>query len=175
MRFLEKPCSVACFALALALHGISLAADKPANPVGVNEAKVATARAAERTGRWIGPSSGPRALAGKTIALVAEDLRNGGVVGVAQGVREATQRVGWIVKVFDAGGSPEGREKALARALAERLHGLVFAGADAAERVYRPIRTSAIRLILIIGRMRFMPCLLAYSDDAHRLRIITQY
>ena len=133
MRFLEKPCAVACFTVALVLHGMSLAADKPANPVGVNEAKAVTARAAERTGRWIGPASGPRALAGKTIALVAEDLRNGGVVGVAQGVREATQRVGWTVKVFDAAGSPEGREKALARALAERPHGLVFAGADAAE------------------------------------------
>ena len=134
MRFLKKAGFVTCFTVALVSHGLSCAADdRRAAPLSVVEAKAVAARAAERTGRWTGPTGGPRAPAGKTVALVAEDLRNGGVVGVAQGVREAAQRVGWTVKVFDAGGSPEGRTKALAQALAEHPHGLVFAGADAVE------------------------------------------
>lgn len=81
--------------------------------------------------RWSGPESGPPAAPGKKIAFLAEDLRNGGVVGVAQGVREAITGMGWTLKIFDAGGSPAGRIKALAEALASKPDGLILCGSDA--------------------------------------------
>lgn len=116
----------ACIVLSVSACSGTLAADQA-------EAKAVVEQAAQRAPRWNGPSSGPKALAGKTIALVAEDLRNGGIVGVAQGVREAAARIGWKVRVFDAAGNPAGRAKALADALAAVPDGLVFAGADAHE------------------------------------------
>jgi ribose transport system substrate-binding protein len=121
----------------------------PAQPISVAEAKAAVARAAERAARWSGPVDGPAAAKGKTVVLVAENLHNGGIVGVAQGVREAAERIGWIVKVIDAGGNPAGRAKALADALAARPDGLVFAGADAQENraALQPFRAAGIPVV----------------------------
>jgi ribose transport system substrate-binding protein len=100
---------------------------------GVADAKAVVADAAGRTQRWTGPVDGPVAVAGKTVALVAENLHNGGVLGVAQGVREAAAATGWKVKVLDAGGAAQGRAKAFADALAARPDGLIVVGADAVE------------------------------------------
>jgi ribose transport system substrate-binding protein len=80
---------------------------------------------------WSGPRSGPPAQAGKTIAVVAEDLRNGGILGVAQAVREAAKEIGWTVKVFDASGTASGRRKMLADSLAAKPDGLMLIGSDA--------------------------------------------
>ena len=49
----------------------------------VDEARQAIARASSRSPAWTGPTTGPSAEPGKTIAVLAEDLRNGGVLGVA--------------------------------------------------------------------------------------------
>ncbi len=64
---------------------------------------------------------------------MAEDLRNGGVLGVAQGVREATNMLGWHLHIFDARGTATGRAKALNDALASKPDGLIVAGSDAVE------------------------------------------
>ncbi|MEK1838001.1 MAG: sugar ABC transporter substrate-binding protein, partial [Pseudomonas sp.] len=69
--------------------------------VTVIQAQEIVSRATLEAVRWSGPESGPRALRGKSIALVAEDLRNGGIVGVAQGAREAAKVMGWTLKIFD--------------------------------------------------------------------------
>lgn len=82
---------------------------------------------------WDGPRTGPVAVTGKTVAIIAEDLRNGGILGVAQGVSEAAKVMDWSVKVFDAGGSPLGRDKAAAGALASRPDGVILIGASAKE------------------------------------------
>ncbi len=66
-------------------------------PVSVGEARQIVATASQHGAPWSGPQSGPAARPGKIIAFVAEDLRNGGIVGVAQGVREAARVLGWSV------------------------------------------------------------------------------
>ncbi len=80
---------------------------------------------------WTGPRSGPRAQPGKRIALVNEDLRNGGILAVDEGVLEAAKVIGWSVKVFDSGGTLDGRKKMLADALESRPDGLIVFGGDA--------------------------------------------
>jgi ribose transport system substrate-binding protein len=80
---------------------------------------------------WDGPRSGPAGVPGKTIAMVCEDLRNGGILGVAQGIQEAATVLQWRVNVFDAGGTPAGRGKAAAEALVSAPDGLILVGADA--------------------------------------------
>ncbi len=79
---------------------------------------------------WNGPKTGPIAAADKTIAIISEDLRNGGILGVAEGIHEAAKVLGWKVKVFDAGGTSEGRDKAASEALAANPDGVVLDGAD---------------------------------------------
>ena len=91
------------------------------------------ARASEHGARWDGPEAGPRAQAGITLAIVSEDLRNGGILGVAKGIKEAAGVIGWTVRVYDAGGTPEGRRRAVASALALQPGGVVLVGGDARE------------------------------------------
>lgn len=89
--------------------------------------------AAQPAPAWTGPRSGPRAQGGKRIALVNEDLRNGGILAVDDGVVEAAKVIGWTVRVFDSGGTPSGRKKMLADALDTRPDGLIIFGGDARE------------------------------------------
>ncbi|WP_348072312.1 substrate-binding domain-containing protein [Polaromonas sp.] len=119
-------------------YGQSIAASPakaPAStaPVFVLHAQKIIDKATLRAVRWSGPESGPPAVPGKTIALVAEDLRNGGILGVAQGAREAVSVMGWTLKVFDASGSTAGRANAFAQALAAKPDGLILCGSDALE------------------------------------------
>jgi ribose transport system substrate-binding protein len=99
---------------------------------------------------WTGPRTGPAARPGKTIVVLAEDLRNGGVLGVAQGIREAAREIGWKVRIVDAGGTPAGRRKALADALASRPDGLAICGSDAHE-LELDLRSVRDRLPPVVG------------------------
>jgi ribose transport system substrate-binding protein len=99
---------------------------------------------------WTGPRSGPGAQPGKTIAVLAEDLRNGGVLGVAQGIREAAREIGWTVRIVDAGGTAVGRRQALTDALASRPDGLVICGSDAHE-LEHTLRAVRGRLPPVVG------------------------
>jgi len=99
---------------------------------------------------WDGPRSGPQGVPGKTVAIVAEELRNGGILGVAQGVDEAARVMGWGVKVFDARGSPSGRDRAAAEALASAPDGLILIGADAGV-MAAPLKRFADRGVPIVG------------------------
>lgn len=80
---------------------------------------------------WDGPRAGPAGVEGKSIAIISEDLRNGGILGVAQGIQNAAGAMKWNVKIFDAGGTPSGRAKAASDALASAPDGLMLVGADA--------------------------------------------
>ena len=97
----------------------------------LDDARQQVSAASVQTPPWNGPQKGPSAAIGKTIAVICEDLRNGGILGVAQGIQEAVKVIGWQVNVFDAGGTPEGREKATNDALAVNPDGVILNGADA--------------------------------------------
>lgn len=99
---------------------------------------------------WDGPRSGPAGVPGKTIAMVCEDLRNGGILGVAQGIREAAGVLQWQVKVFDAGGTPAGRDRAMTDAHAASPDGLILLGADAKAMAPR-LRPLASRGVPMVG------------------------
>ncbi|MEP6874519.1 MAG: substrate-binding domain-containing protein [Burkholderiales bacterium] len=111
---------------------------------------MAVARASSRSPAWTGPTTGPSAQPGKTIAVLAEDLRNGGVLGVAQGIREAAHEAGWKVRIVDAGGTAAGRSRALTEALASRPDGLVICGSDAHE-LDANFRRANARLPPVVG------------------------
>jgi ribose transport system substrate-binding protein len=80
-----------------------------------------------------GPTSGPKAAEGKSIVVLAADLKNGGILGVTNGVEEAAAKIGWTVRVLDGAGSVQGRTAAIGQALALKPDGIVINGFDATE------------------------------------------
>jgi ribose transport system substrate-binding protein len=116
----------------------------------VDEARQAIESASSRSPAWTGPTSGPSTEPGKSVAVLAEDLRNGGVLGVAQGIREAAREIGWKVRILDAGGTAAGRSRAVADALASRPDGLVICGSDAHE-LEPTLRRANPRLPPVVG------------------------
>ena len=58
------------------------------------EMRQAVAQASAHGLPWSGPVSGPAGRSGATIAIVCEDLRNGGIFGVANGINEASKVIG---------------------------------------------------------------------------------
>ncbi|MFC5300102.1 substrate-binding domain-containing protein [Azospira restricta] len=138
--------TLACLAACLGAVG-SVSAQ---SPLALDDMRRQVAAASTPRPPWDGPRAGPAGLRGKTIAILAEDLRNGGILGVAQGVREAAKVLDWQVKVFDAAGTPAGRAKAAADSLAARPDGIVLVGADA--RAMQPhLAPVAARGIPVVG------------------------
>lgn len=82
---------------------------------------------------WDGPTTGPIAADGKSIVVLAADLKNGGILGVTAGVEEAADTIGWQVRVLDGAGSIQGRTAAIGQALALQPDGIVINGFDAVE------------------------------------------
>lgn len=80
-----------------------------------------------------GPTEGPAAAVGKTIVVLAGDLKNGGILGVTNGVEEAAAKIGWTVRVLDGAGSVQGRTGAFGQAMALQPDGLIINGFDAVE------------------------------------------
>lgn len=107
-------------------------------------------QAASLSPAWDGPLTGPSARPGKTVAVLAEDLRNGGVLGVAQGIREAARAIGWQVRIIDAGGTAAGRSRAVTDAMAARPDGLVICGSDAVE-MAPALRAASDHLPPVVG------------------------
>src|SRR5262249_27779530 len=91
----------------LLLFGISAAPAAPsADSLALAEQRAASAL--EEVTAWNGPTSGPKAVPGKVIAFIANDLRNGGISGALQGAREAIAVMGWSLNVYDAAGTEAG-------------------------------------------------------------------
>jgi ribose transport system substrate-binding protein len=94
--------------------------------------QIATAATA-RADKWEGPTSGPKAVAGKTIVYVAGDMRNGGILGVSNGVKEAAGVIGWTYRVIDGQGSVSGQASALSQAIALKPDAIIVGGSDAVQ------------------------------------------
>jgi ribose transport system substrate-binding protein len=99
---------------------------------------------------WSGPTSGPKAAAGKTIIYVSTDQRNGGALGAGEGVREAAKKIGWTYKAIDGQGSVSGRASALAQAIASKPDVIVLGGIDATEQA-TAIEEAGKQGIVLIG------------------------
>lgn len=99
----------------------------------LDAAKARIEKATARAGVWDGPTTGPKAQAGKTIIYVAGDLRNGGTEGVSRGVAEAAEAIGWELRVMDGHGDISARTAAMSQAIALKPDGIIVGGFDAIE------------------------------------------
>src|ERR1700693_3953203 len=81
-------------------------------------AKELVAKSAASSVPWDGPTTGPKAQAGKTVVLISEDQRNGGALGVSEGVTEAAKVIGWKLTILDGAGVIANRSAAFGQAIA---------------------------------------------------------
>ena len=116
----------------------------------VDEAKAVVAKAAARADKWDGPTSGPKAVAKKTVVYVAGDMRNGGILGVAQGVKEAAGVIGWTYREIDGQGTVSGQAAGLSQAVALKPDAIIVGGSDAVEQK-AALEDAAKQGITIVG------------------------
>lgn len=88
-------------------------------------------RSLQPSAEWNLPADGPKALESKRVIFVAATLRNSGILGVAEGLVEASKAIGWEVDVLDARGSDDAIMQLLDEAVQSPPDGLVLGGFDA--------------------------------------------
>jgi ribose transport system substrate-binding protein len=122
-------------ATALPLFSIGQPALAAAGDVAeqVAAAKDLVTKAAATNIPWDGPTTGPKALPGKTIVLISEDQRNGGALGVSEGVTEAAKVIGWKLTVLDGAGVIANRSAAFGKAIALKPDVIIADNDDATE------------------------------------------
>ncbi len=116
---------------ALATAGLCLALPHAGRAQDVlAQARATVAAATAPAAKWDGPTTGPKATAGKTVVYVAGDMRNGGIQENGDGVKEAGQRIGWTVRVLDGQGSVSGIHSVMGQAIALKPAGIIIGGFD---------------------------------------------
>jgi ribose transport system substrate-binding protein len=115
------------------LSMLALFAASPAFADAISDAMAEVQKYAGQKTTWDGPTTGPAAAEGKSIVVLAGDLKNGGILGVTKGVQEAATKIGWTINVLDGAGSIQGRAAAFGQALALNPDGIIINGFDAVE------------------------------------------
>ena len=110
-----------------------LALAGPALADAMSDAKAFVDKYASQVTTWDGPTTGPKAESGKSIVVLAADMKNGGILKVVDGIGEAAKAVGWKVTTLDGAGSIAGRTAAFGQAMALKPDGIIINGFDAVE------------------------------------------
>jgi len=113
------------------------------------DAKAVVDKYASKVTTWDGPTSAPKPQPGKTIVVLAGDLKNGGILGVSNGVQEAAKAIGWQVKVLDGAGSIGGRTSAFGQAMALKPDAIIIDGFDAVEQAPALEQAKAAKIPLV--------------------------
>ena len=118
-------------------------------PAAFSAADAAVKQATATTAAWSGPTTGPAAVANKTIIYVAQSMTNPGVAGAASGVQEAAKAIGWKVTVIDGQGTPAGIQAAFSSAIALKPAGIVIGGFDPGSTAQQVAQANAAGIQLI--------------------------
>ncbi|WP_338785230.1 substrate-binding domain-containing protein [Streptomyces sp. DG1A-41] len=118
-------------------------------PAVLAKAKAAVKAAEDVNAPWDGPTTGPKAVPGKTIVYVAQSMTNPGVAGAAEGVKEAAKAIGWKMRIIDGQGTPAGIQAALSQAVAVKPDGIVLSGFDPKSTAQQVAQANAAGIPLI--------------------------
>ena len=99
-----------------------------ASSAAVQAAQAAVAAATTPSTTWDGPTTGPKAVTGKTIAFVAGSLQNAGDLGVLKGFKAAAALLHWKVQSFDGQNTVPGDNAAVSQAIDIKPDAIVIAG-----------------------------------------------
>ncbi|UUU21100.1 substrate-binding domain-containing protein [Streptomyces sp. DSM 40750] len=122
---------------------------RPGCPDVLAKAKRAVKKAEDVNAPWSGPTTGPKAVAGKSVVYIAQTMTNPGVAGVARGVQEAADVMGWNVRAINGQGTPAGIRAAFDKALALKPSGIVIGGFDPASAADQVARANAEGIPLV--------------------------
>jgi ribose transport system substrate-binding protein len=122
----------------------------PGCPDVVDRAQWAVEQAKDVDAPWTGPTTGPEAVPDKTIVYIAHTMTNPGVAGVARGVQEAGQIMGWTVETLDGQGTAEGVKAAFNEAIDLDPDGIVVGSFDP-ETAAEPVERANEAGIPVIG------------------------
>ncbi len=136
--------------LLLSLMVLGLGAGAARADAFVDAAKQIVAKATARADKWEGPTAGPKAVGKKLVVYVAGDMRNGGILGVAKGVKEAAAAIGWDYREIDGQGTVSGQASALSQAVALKPDAIIVGGSDAVEQK-AALEDAAKQGIAIVG------------------------
>lgn len=134
-------------AIAAVMYATSVTA---LEPLDLATAKAIVAKAGAPAEAWDGPTAGPKAQVGKKVILVSEDQRNGGALGVSEGVTEATKAIGWDLRILDGAGSISSRSAAFSQAIALKPD-VIIADNDDANEQNANLKKAAAAGIVVIG------------------------
>jgi ribose transport system substrate-binding protein len=121
---------IACTLAFLCAAGAAQAQGTDADRV-LAEARARVSASVAPATTWDGPTTGPKAQPGKTVIYISADQRNGGALGVGNGVAEAAKAIGWNFKIIDGQGSIPQQTAAIGQAIALRPDGIVLGTIDA--------------------------------------------
>ena len=105
----------------------------PAIADAIADAQADVDKYASKATAWDGPTTGPKATAGKLIVVLGGDMKNGGILGVTNGVAEAAAKAGWEVRLLDGAGSVQSRAASFGQGLALKPAGIIIVGFDSVE------------------------------------------
>jgi ribose transport system substrate-binding protein len=83
-----------------------------------------------RQGSWNGPTSAPKPVAGKRIAVIPVTLAGEGAARPSRAIAEAGHLIGWKVDILDGRGDPMEQNKALNAAVDANYDGIVLIYVD---------------------------------------------
>ena len=115
----------------------------------IADAQAVVDKYASRVTTWDGPTSAPAAAKDKTIVVLAADMKNGGILGVVNGIQEAAAAIGWKVTVLDGAGSISGRTAAFGQAMALKPSGIIINGFDAVEQAPAMEQAKAAKIPMV--------------------------
>ncbi|CAM5772009.1 substrate-binding domain-containing protein [Bosea minatitlanensis] len=133
----------------------------------VSDARAFAAKMSAPAAPWAGPTTGPKALPGKTIVYISTDQNNGGARGVGESVKEAADAIGWKYRLLDGQGSVSGRTSAMSQAIATKPDVIVLGAIDATEQS-SALEDAAKQGIVLIGWHA-----VAHSGPAPKLSLFT--
>ena len=95
------------------------------------------------------PTTGPKVQAGKHIVFVAENFKNGGIVGVYRSLEAASRLLGWQLDIVDGAGQSGKQAALLDTAIATHPDAIVFGGFDATKFETQVAAAQKAKIILV--------------------------
>ncbi len=133
----------------LGLLAVVLIAGSAMAAENLDAAREIVQKATQQKTVWDGPTTGPKLQKDKFVVFLAGDMKNGGILGVLDGFKEAAEVAGWKLDVLDGAGSVKDQLAALNQAIAKKPDAIIIGGwnPNVAKIPLRKARAEGIQLI----------------------------
>ena len=96
-----------------------------------SEFETLLAQSTAPSSNWVAPANGPELATGVNVVYLAGNLRNSGILGVAEGAKEGAEIAGWGFTTIDARGDEQLLRDQFVELIQAPPNGLILGGFDA--------------------------------------------